>query len=596
MQEEMIAVVAAVLAGGVAAQWLGWRLRVPAIVFLLGGGLVAGPLSGALDPDRTFGELLFPLVSLAVALILFEGALGLGWRGVRAAGTTVWLLITIGAGITVVGTTLAARYLLDVEWDLAVLLGAVLVVTGPTVIGPIVRAIGLRGRLGAILEAEGTLIDPVGAILTVLVFEALFESHNGTRSIVSQVMTTVGVGAIVGVAAAVALIAAFSRYVVPDQLHNVATLTAVIGAFAVANGVRRESGLVAVTVMGVALASQSRIPVQHVLEFNETLRILAISALFVLLGARIEPDTLRELEWRNMAFLTALVVVVRPLCVFVATLRSGLARRERLFLALTAPRGIVAAAIASVFSLQLAEIGVENSQILVAATFTVIGGTVLISGLGSRFLATRLRLIDSANETIIVLGANPVAREFASALAHHGAPVRLVDLDRRKLATARMTGLLAHRGSVFADKTWQDAGIQTAACFVAMTSSDELNVLASRHAAAVLGRKHVFQLPPRRPEHEAWWTLPVGTFARPLFANDANLAQLAARLEEGWKVVATRLTDKFGPADYARVHPDAVPMFVVDARGNIDLVATDAKRRPRVGDTVVALVRPSLRA
>lgn len=591
MHEEMIFVAAGVLGGGVVAQWLGWRFRVPAIVFLLAGGLVAGPVTGVLDPDRTFGELLFPVVSLAVAVILFEGALDLGWSGVRHAGRTVWMLLTVGAAVTLVGTAVAARLVLDIEWELAVLLAAVLVVTGPTVIGPLVRSIGLRGRVGAILEAEGTLIDPVGAILTVLVFQALFDTHHAGGAVVPEVIATFGIGAAAGFAAAAFLVVALARYVIPDELHNVTTLAAVIGAFALANAAREESGLVAVTVMGMALARQNRVPVRHVLEFNETLRILFISGLFVLLGARIQADTLAELEWRNLAFLAGLVLVVRPLSVLCSTLRSGLSRPERLFLALTAPRGIVAAAVASVFSLRLAGAGVEDSQVLVSATFTVIGGTVLLSGLGSRLLATRLGLAGHERSAIVVLGANPVARELAAALEEHGAPVRLVDLDRRELAAARMSGLLVHHGSVLADHTWEEVGIESAAAFVALTANDEVNTLAARHAAAILGRKHVYQLPPRRPEHGTWWKLPPGTFARPLFASDATLNLLVGRIEDGWRVTATRLTEKFGPADHAVRHPDSVPLFVVDCKGRIEFSATDSHRRPRAGDTVVTLTR-----
>lgn len=584
--------VAAVLAGGVVAQWLGWRLRVPAIVFLLVGGLIAGPVTGVLDPGATFGDLLFPAVSLAVAVILFEGALGLGWRGVRAAGPTVWLLLTVGAAITLVGAAVSARYILGIEWDLAVLLAAVLVVTGPTVVGPLVRSIGLHGRVGAILEAEGTLIDPIGAILAVLVFRAAFESGDGPARIALDLTATLGVGGLIGLIGAGVLIVVFGRYLLPDELHNLATLATVVGAFALANAILDESGLVAVTVMGIVLASQRRVPVHHVLEFNETLRILFISGLFILLGAGIEATTLRSFEWRNLAFLAALVIAVRPLSAFASTIRSGLSGRERTFLALTAPRGIVAAAIASVFSLRLADLGVENAQILVAATFTVIAGTVLASGLGSRTLAIRLGLVDASQDDFVILGANAVAREFAAALTRHGAAVSLVDLDRREVAAARISGLLARRGSVLADETWEEAGIHRAEYFVAMTGNDEVNTLAARYAAAILGRGRVFQLAPRRPEHVKWWTRPGGVFARPLFARDANFSELQERLDDGWKLTSTGLTDQFGPDDHARTHPDALELFVVDNDGHIRLSATDHRRRPGAGDTVVALTRP----
>ncbi len=356
-----------------------------------------------------------------------------------------------------------------------------------------------------------------------------------------------------------------------------------IVCFAVANELRDEAGLVAVTVMGIAIASQSAVPVRHVLEFNETLRIVFISGLFVLLGARIEADTLREFEWRNVAFLVALVVIVRPLSIWLSTMRSGLSRNERVFLALTAPRGIVAASIASVFSLQLADLGVENSQILVSATFTIIAGTVLLSGFGSRPLAVRLGLVEPGRDIIIVLGANPVARALATALEAQGAPVRLVDLDRREIAAARMTGLLAHRGSVFADETWEQAGLHNAACFIAVTSNDELNTIAARHAAAALGRKHVFQVPPGRPEHRTWWDLPTGTFARPLFARDVTYTELARRLDNNSKVTATRLTERFSLDDHSRTHPDALVLFIVNAKGGIEIAVRRQTSRPAPG-------------
>ena len=593
MEEQIVAVVAGVLAAGVAAQWLGWRLRVPPIVFLLALGLVAGPLTGALEPDDVFGDHLFSLVSMAVAVILFEGALGLGWHGVRHAGRTVGLLLTAGAVITVGGTMLAAHVLLDVSWSLSALIAAVLVVTGPTVIGPLVRSIRLEGRLAAILESEGTLIDPIGAILTVLVFEGLFAAgdHNGA-GLVSSMFGTIVLGTAVGLVFAAVLVAAFGRYLVPDELQNALTLAVVVGAFAVANWASEEAGLVAVTALGIALGGQRRVAVQHVLDFNVTLRVVLIASLFLLLGARIEPETLQELEWRNLVFLAALVLVVRPLSVVISTLGSKLSARERIFLAATAPRGIVAAAVASIFSLRLAEEGHDGAQAMVSAVFTVIAGTVLLSGLGSRPLARRLGLVDTGPGPLLVLGANEVARAVAEALERHGASVRMIDLDRAALARARMSGLAVSPGSVFADETWEVAGLSSASAFLAMTSSDELNVLAARHAAGHLGRGSVYQLAPRRPEHRGRWSQPRGAAARQLFDADATLDELARRLDEGWRVTATPITEVFGAEEHARQHQGALPLFVV-AGGDIELIATDSsRRRPRPGEIFVALVPP----
>jgi NhaP-type Na+/H+ or K+/H+ antiporter len=592
VENEVVTAAAAVLAVGVLAYWLGWRLQVPPIVFLLGAGLAFGPVLGMLDPDDLFGDLLFPMVSLAVAVILFEGALGLGWRGVRRAGRAVLLLVTVGAAITLVGTMLAAHVALGVSWDLAVLLGAVLVVTGPTVVGPVVHTIGLRGRVGTVLEVEGTLIDPLGAIATVVVFEALVVANQPDESIPAAVLVTLGVGTSIGLIAGALLTVLLARFVIPDNLDNAMTLAAVIGAFAAANALRAEAGLISVTVMGFTIASQRRVAVRHILEFNETLRIIFISGLFILLGARIELDTLQSVEWRNAVFLVILVVVVRPLAVFVSTFRSQLATSERVFMALTAPRGVVAAAIASVFSLLLIEDGHPGSQVLISATFTVIAGTALLAGLLSRPLAVRLGLIEQQRKRIVVLGGSPAAREIAAAISEQGAPVDLIDLDERNLAAARMAGLSTHRRSVLADETWDALDLADAVGFVAMTHNDELNALAARRAVPSLGRRSVFQSVPRRREHRAWWTLPAGTFARPAFGAEATIDQLDDCLAEGWTRRATKITEQYGIAAYRADHPHAIPLFIVDSRGLVEIVAGDRPRDPRPGETFVTLGPP----
>jgi NhaP-type Na+/H+ or K+/H+ antiporter len=593
MHEEVVVVVAGVLAVGVVSQWLGWRLRVPSIIFLLLFGLAAGPLTGAIHPDKTFGNVLFPTVSMAVAVILFEGSLSLSVTALRSSGQTLWRLLTIGAGTTLILTVFAARHILDVRLDLATLLASVLVVTGPTVIGPIVQTLGLHGKVGVILEAEGTLIDPIGAVLAVLVFQAAFLTEGTAGDIAAGVVITFTVGGLIGLLAGLLMMFTLSRYVIPDALHNMVMLAVVICTFAIANHFNAESGLVSVTVMGITLATQRRVAVAHVLQFNATLRVLLISGLFVLLAARVDAQTLRSIEWRNIAFMAVLVVVVRPVSVYLSTIGSSLGKRERIFLAATAPRGIVAASVASVFSLQLADIGVENSQILLSATLTVILATVMISGLGSRWLATKLRLVRERKNVFVILGANGMSRLLARALEAHGARVTLIDLDADKLATARLRGLTTYQGSVFASGTWEDVETPPGTTFAAVTAKDELNTLAASRAAEALGRKRVYQLPPGRPEHSGWLQLPTGSIARPLFDREATYTRLMDHLEDGWDIQGVTLDEEYRMDRYEQAHPDAVILFVVIAGGEIDLRATDHIRRPKPGDTVVSLVAPN---
>ncbi|MFV0317840.1 MAG: cation:proton antiporter [Microthrixaceae bacterium] len=592
MDDEVILATAVILAIGVGAQWLGWRARIPPIVFLLAAGLFVGPITGIVEPDAILGDLLFPVVSMAVAVILFEGALSLGGvQGLRDAGSTVVRLLTVGAGITLIATTLTARWVFDIQWSLAWLLAGVLVVTGPTVVGPLVRAIGLKGRVAKVLEAEGTLIDPVGAILAVLFFEGFFEEEV-TGPWPLALLLTVVIGLVAGAAGAALIGWGFGRYLVPDHLHNVMTLATVLLVFAVADELQPEAGLVAVTAMGVMLGSQSRVSVDHVLEFNETLRTLFISGLFILLGARIAPETLSSLGWKNGLFLVVLVVLVRPLSVFASTMFSKLPWRERSFIASTAPRGIVAAAIASIFSLRLAETDETGAQVLVAATFTVIAGTVLLSGLTARPLAKRLGLIMDASSRTVVLGSNRTARELAHALADLGNEVTLVGMDRRNLRSARMDGLSTCYGSVVHDETWEEAGVEGSGLFLAMSSQDEVNLLATRRAEQMIGRRQVFQLVPRPRKAERGYGAPVPAYGRPLFAHDATIDKLDARLEDGWEITSTKITDTFGSKDYFAEHPAAMVLAVL-RRGEVQMHDAGQRPAPEPGDTVISLLPPS---
>ncbi|MGA1244091.1 MAG: cation:proton antiporter [Ilumatobacteraceae bacterium] len=590
MHSDVALVIAGVLAAGLVAQILGWRLRVPAIVFLLAFGLLAGPVTDLVHPDDVFGDALFPTVSIAVAIILFEGSLAMGVAGIRTAGRTTITLLTVGSVITFAGVAVAARFVLDVEWRVAYLLAAVLVVTGPTVIGPIVKSLGLHGRLGMILEAEGTIIDPIGAIATVVVFQSFFESSDS--SVAETLLTTFGIGVGAGLIGTAILVFVLWRLLIPDELHQVLTLTVVVSTFAVSNHYAHEAGLVAVTVLGFLLASQKRVSVRHILDFNETLRVLFISGLFILLAARIDRATLTDLEWRSILFLIVLVVIVRPVSVAGATIGVGLTRAERIFLAATAPRGIVAASIASVFALRLSEEGVPGAQIVLSATFTVIVGTVLLSGLGARPLARRLGLLGDDGAHVVIVGSNDFTMALAEVLGREGVSSLLVDADRLSSQRARMRGLDSWSGSIFSGQDVHEVGLDRASVFLAATSNDELNALACRMAAETLERRHVFQLPPSRPSDSEIGRISLGLFGRSAFSMEATAERLDDLLLEGWKVSATNITKEFSVRDWQEQHADGVPLAVIDGKRHLHVLAAGRRRSVRGGERLVALVPP----
>ena len=393
--EQILIALASIVLLGIGAQWLGWRLKLPSILLLLLFGFLAGPILGIVDPDALLGETLFPLVSLAVGLILFEGGLNLKRSELVGIRSTVYLLISVGVLLTWAIGTAGAYFLLDFDITLATLLGAILVVSGPTVVIPLLNHVRPSERVTSVLKWEGILVDPVGATLAVLVFQAIlggsFESFTLTGAVTGTLLTLL-IGGVLGGAGALLLLWLFSGHRVPEHLQTPVTLMLVVAVFVLANLLRAESGLMATTLMGIILANQQRVNVKHVVTFNEELGILILSALFILLAARLNLADLLAVGWRGLVFLALLVLVARPLAVLLSTIRSELPNKERLFLAWLAPRGIVAVSVASLFAFDLAEAGYAEAEALVPVTFLVVIGTVALYGLTAGPLAQRLGL------------------------------------------------------------------------------------------------------------------------------------------------------------------------------------------------------------
>ncbi|MCZ6598526.1 MAG: cation:proton antiporter, partial [Planctomycetota bacterium] len=488
--------IASIVLLGVAAQWLAWRLRVPSILLLLLIGFVAGPITGWLDPDELLGNALFPVVSLSVAIIMLEGGLSLRFRDLRGVGGAVRNLILFGVPITWALTTVAARYILGFELGLSFLLGAILVVTGPTVIIPLLRHVRPAGAIGSVVKWEGIVNDPIGAILAVLVVQVILIAEVGKAATgtVIGALTAVFAGCLFGALAAGLLVLLLKHYLVPDFLQNPVALMLAVGAFLASNSVVHESGLLAVTLMGVLLANQRFVVVEHIAEFKENLRVLLISSLFILLAARVPAEEFRSFEPRNLLFVVVLIVVVRPATIFLATLGTSLSIAEKLFLSWMAPRGIVAAAVASVFAIELAHSGYPAPERLVSVVFLVIVSTVALYGLTASFVARKLGLSQANPQGVLILGAHSWARAVAAALKEAGFEVLLADTNRNKVRVAVMEGLDAHHGSVLAEEFQERVDLGGTGRMLALTSISGVNSLAALELAPIFGRSEVYQL------------------------------------------------------------------------------------------------------
>lgn len=592
MLEKPLIFLGVVVLLGASAQWIAWRLKLPSILLLLASGFLLGYL-GDVDPDQVIHrELLFPVVSLAVALIMFEGGMTLRFQEIDKSRDIVFRLVTVGVLISWVLGAVACRYLLGASWGVSVITGAILTVTGPTVVGPMLRHIRPVKPIGSIIKWEGIVIDPIGAVLAVLVFEVVV-GHGDATAISIALIKTIGVGFLLGLAVAYGLLLALRRYWLPDFLHVPVTLALVLGAFVAANQVAHESGLIVVTVMGVVIGNQKQVPVRHLLEFKENLQILLISCLFVVLAARIEPNDILQLGVGGIALLVVLILVVRPIAVFASTTGGRLNLRERLFLCSLAPRGIVAAAVSSIFALEIAQHHAgqfPDADMIVSVTFLVIVGTVTVYGLAAGPIARRLQLAERTPQGVLFAGASGWVRQIAQAVHDSGVTVMLIDTNYRNVAEAKMAGMPAACGSVVSDFVIEDVDLGGIGRLLAMTPNDDLNSLAATEYATVFDRAEVFQLPPSNATM-AKRDKATHLQGRYLFDASANYGELAYRFASGGQVKKTKITEEFTFIHFREKYgPSALVLFVVSPTGKLSINPVDEPIEPQTGDTVIAIV------
>jgi NhaP-type Na+/H+ or K+/H+ antiporter len=594
LSQQLLIALAGIVTLGIAAVWLAWRIHLPSILLLLIFGFVAGPITGFLDPDAIFGELLFPIVSISVAIILFEGGMSLRLKELGGIGRVVRNLVTVGALLTWVLGAAAAYYIIGLDLQPAVLLGAILVVTGPTVIVPLLRHVRPVHQVGSTLKWEGILIDPIGAVLAVLVFEALLAGgvDAAATAVALALLKTITIAGVLAALGAGFLVLLMHRQWVPEFLESPLALTVVVATFAVSNILQPETGLLTATLMGVAVANQKVVGVGHILEFKENLRVLLISGLFILLAARLQTEDLGLIGLRELAFFAALILVVRPAAVALSSFRSEFNWRERALLSWIAPRGIVAAAVSSIFALELAEAGYAGADRLVAITFMVIIGTVAIYGLTARPVARWLGVAQADPQGVLIVGAHPWAREIASELKDEGIPVRLVDTNYVNVAEARMAGLPVYYGSALTEGTLDNIELEGIGRLLALTSNDEVNSLTALHFSEVFGDNGVYQLPPEQLTASTKQVVSQHLRGRFLFDPSASYWQMTARFDSGADVKTTNLTEAFDYQTFMERYRDPVPLFLIGGDGRLTIFTVKDPPEPKPGHRVVAVVDP----
>jgi len=602
---------------GLGAQWLAWRMQAPAIVLMSLAGLTVGPIwavvfgnpqspffygqeGSLLNPSKEFGDLLKPIVSLSVAVILFEGGLALKFEHLRDAGAAVRRMVFFGGPTAWLLGTLAAHFVAGLDWSSSVVFAGVMVVTGPTVIMPLLRQSKLGGRPGQFLKWEGIVNDPVGALFAVAGYEVIRVASSGDSVLGAFVWIVFAalLGVALGMAFGYGMVRSFRAGWTPEYLKAPLIFASIILCYAIAEAIEREIGLVAVTAYGMYLANSRLAGLNELRKFKEDIAVLLVSGVFVILTANLTPEVIAlALNWRTLAFLAVMLLIVRPLSVWLSTYGT-LTRNEALLLGWIAPRGVVAVAVSGLFSSLLIDLNRSSSFDIYGAeqiaplAFAMVFSTVVLHGFTIGPLARRLGLARRGKPGVLIVGATPWSVDFARTLDAAGIEVILADSNWRRLRPARESGLETFFGEVLsedAELRLDHARFETA---IALTANEPYNALVCGHFAPELGRHKVFQLSSQEGEEEDTRALGVGSRGRTLIKRGRGYDAVIRDHYRGWQFARTTLTEKYGLKELQADRPKSDIVAEIRPDGTLSFVGHAKEVKGGEGATLISFGPP----
>ncbi|MFT8307037.1 cation:proton antiporter [Acetobacter malorum] len=598
MSESVLIFLFCVLGGSMLAQWTAWRFRLPAIVLLFSLGLLYGPVLEIMHPSQMMGAAFHPLVSLAVALIVFEGGLILDFRQLKEAGEGVLRLTLVALPINLILGSMAAHYIGGMGWGPAFLFGSIIVVTGPTVVLPLLRSAKLQPKIAAFLRWEAIVNDPVGAILATLVLEVLLMrpgEGSGTffGFILPHMLASAGLTIALGIGAALGVRWLLVRDLMPEVLKSSILITIALVLFALGTLTMDGAGLIASTVFGMALVNL-RIPgMAEIQRMKESLVVLIVSVLFVLLTADLQRTQLSNLSWSIGALTFAVLFLVRPLGIFLATMGSSLSWAERIFVGWIAPRGIVAAAVAGIAGLRLQDAGYPGAGLVMPAVFAVIASTMILHGFSLRPLGRKLKLTLSDEQALSIVGANDWSTGLAIAVHQAGAPVLLVDNSRQDLQRAEKAGVPVLRAEVLSEEGAESLEERPGDYLIAATPDAIYNGLVCAHLAPHFGRQRVYQVSPGIARLDLYRGLSRDARGKVLGEPSWNFTLLDTLIREGWKFRSVEVTPD-NQESLLQESSNLLVVLVLQKGVSMTIVSAEdeALSQPEVGQCVIALVPP----
>ncbi|MEM1132169.1 MAG: sodium:proton antiporter [Pseudomonadota bacterium] len=589
--DSLMVKIALIGALGIGAQWVAWRTGRPAIALMLIVGIIAGPVLGIIKPENDFGALLDPIVKLAVAVILFEGGLSLNFKDLRVAGWAVSRLVFIGVPVGWGLGTAAAYYIAGLSLPVAALFGGILVVTGPTVIGPMLRNLRVGARVRDILKWEGIVNDPIGALLAVGIYAYITYDKGGAMANVAfDVLGASFLAGLIGGALGYAMTWLFPRGYVPEYLKAPILLIVVILGFVLADLIMHETGLITVTIMGVVMANREYYSSRALHRFKEDLSVLLISGVFILLSAQLDWATVEKFQIQFILFLLVLLFVVRPVTVFTSLLFSSVPWREQVFIGWIAPRGIVAVAITGLFAKRLVNSGYEDAEALVALSFGVVIATIFAHGFSARWVAQRLGIEEGDGKGVMLVGANRWTLELGSFLKSLDIPVTISDTSYFALRGARQRELDIHNGDILDEALDDMVDLGAYQHLIVATDNDSYNQLLSSDLGPEAGYDHISAVSVDSNSENSGERTSRG---RILLESGTSYADLIDHARDGWVFSRTRLTEKFTYEDFrANLEEDEEPVAIL--KPNQKLLFFSAQARPIIeeGDQIISFIKP----
>ncbi len=587
-----------VVVAGLAAQWISWRIRIPAIIVLIVLGLLLGPLAelwgGLLDIDSRLPGFQ-NLIGLGVALVLFEGGLDLELREFRRVGGHIRRLVMLGPPIAWLLGAVAAYYIGGLSWPVALVLGAMLVVTGPTVIQPLLRHAKLNQDSASLLKWEGIVNDPTGVLLAVLVYQYFIYSGDGGSGV--QVLMDLGLAIfaalLFGGLGGWLTGKTYARGLVPEHLKPPLLIALVLVAYELANLFQHEAGLLAVTLMGLVLGNMNLGGLEDLRRFKENLSIILVSALFIVLTASLELEVLQAMSWRSGLLVLAFLLLVRPLSIWLATMRSGMRSEDRKLLAWIAPRGIVAAATAGLFGPGMVEAGYADAEQLLPITFAVILVTVILHGLTIEGVARRLGLSAKHDGGLLIVGANAFSTALAQALGAANISVKLVDGSWSALKAARLAGIDFYYGELLSEHAKDWVSLHHLNAVICTSGNHFYNALVCKALAGEFGQHNVFQLPASHTMQNKNRRLDRQQRGHIAWTAEANSVHLNELLAAGWEIQLTRITEEHSVETLRRdLGEEWILLGTVGKNGRVNLKSPEVNLAIRKEQRVIYFAPP----